>query len=631
MEFLNLAFAIFNCSGLLVLPQASYQNQNTSSDQCNWSTPSLRPSVTRHRYSVHELRNLKPVSSTRLPPGVLISLRNNNICISKKTKRGRRGGQKKIKVHITSNYLNNKNYQRTACISNLIKIKPTPKPFSFLLLNCQSVGDKELLLNDLVFNIKPDIAFFTETWLSDKGDEVRITDLTPPTYVPDNFSRLTGLGGGILILNKNSTTLSTERITGQSTFECTKSKIIIHNSSFIVFCIYRPPPSQTNQYKPSVFILEFNDFLDKYLPTNDQFLILGDFNLHFDCPSDTYVKQMLNLLIPRNLKQIINKPTQRAGHILDWVVTEDSSIISDVNIVDKAISDQSVITFNINKYSSSSNKRVVHCRNIKGINCGGFKCDIGQCNLELRGDQERADYFNTFVQGVVDKHAPLRKRTVTDRASAPWMNADIKKIKSERRATERKWRKTGSTVDKNIFKCFNYKVKQCMQTSKRFFFESKISTSKSSKSLFNVVNELYGKSKCLKLPSNLPVFELADKFSSFFINKISCIREQLDLTCVSNPFLSNLCSNKMNVFKHVTTQEVKEIILSSPSKSCTLDPLPTTLLKVYIYSLIEPITEIINCSLSTGVVTSCFKHALVMPLLKKSTLDPNVLSNFRPV
>ena len=340
---------------------------------------------------------------------------------------------------------------------------------------------------------------------------------------------------------------------------------------------------------------------------------------------------MLDLLIPRSLMQIIDKPTQRAGHILDWVITEDSSIISDVYVVDKAVSDHSVITFNINKFLSSSNKRSVRCRNIKGINCDSFKCDLGQCNLELRADQERADYFNTFVQGVVDKHAPLRERTVTNRASAPWMNADIKKLKAERRAAERKWRKTRSTEDKNNFKCFNYKVKQCIQASKRFFFESKISISNSSKVLFNIVNELYGKSKCLKLPSNLPVSELADKFSSFFTNKISCIREQLDLTCVSNPFFGNLCSNKMNVFKNVTSNEVKEIILSSPSKSCALDPLPTTLLKVYIDSLIEPITEIINYSLHTGVVPACFKHALVTPLLKKPTLNPDILSNFRPV
>ena len=369
MEFLSIALAIFNCSGLLVRPGAIDQHYlHTSSNQCGWSIPCISPSLPKHRYSSNELRNLKPIFDTRLPPDVLISLRRHNICITKKTKRGKRGGQKRIKVITTNTTKNNyasEHSQQSACISNLIKIKVSPKPFSFLLLNCQSVGRKELILNDLVFDIQPDIAFFTETWLADKGDEVRIKELTPPLYVSENFSRLTGIGGGILVLSKNSTTVSSERITGQSTFECTKSKIIINDCSFIVFCIYRAPPSEANQFKDTVFISEFNDFLDSNVPSNNKFLIIGDFNLHFDCPSKTYVKQMLDLFNARNLSQIINKPTQVAGHILDWVVTEDPNFISNVCVLDRAISDHSVITFNINEYSNMPNKRVIHCRNIK--------------------------------------------------------------------------------------------------------------------------------------------------------------------------------------------------------------------------------------------------------------------------
>jgi len=38
----------------------------------------------------------------------------------------------------------------------------------------------------------------------------------------------------------------------------------------------------------------------------------------------------------------------------------------------------------------------------------------------------------------------------------------------------------------------------------------------------------------------------------------------------------------------------------------------------------------INASLCSGVVPAAFKHAVVQPLLKKKTLDPLVLSNFRP-
>ena len=50
------------------------------------------------------------------------------------------------------------------CLQNITRIKPTPTSFQFLTLNCQLVGEKELLLNDLVFDYKPDIVFFTETF-----------------------------------------------------------------------------------------------------------------------------------------------------------------------------------------------------------------------------------------------------------------------------------------------------------------------------------------------------------------------------------------------------------------------------------------------------------------------------------
>ena len=43
------------------------------------------------------------------------------------------------------------------------------------------------------------------------------------------------------------------------------------------------------------------------------------------------------------------------------------------------------------------------------------------------------------------------------------------------------------------------------------------------------------------------------------------------------------------------------------------------------------VTDIVNKSLSCGVVPQCFKHALVKPLLKKANLDPKCLRNYRPV
>jgi hypothetical protein len=81
----------------------------------------------------------------------------------------------------------------------------------------------------------------------------------------------------------------------------------------------------------------------------------------------------------------------------------------------------------------------------------------------------------------------------------------------------------------------------------------------------------------------------------------------------------------------VSVKSVTEIILASPAKSCCLDPLPTPLLKKFLSVLAVPITRIGNALLASGLVPDSLKHAMVTPLIKKSSLDPQDFSNYRPV
>ena len=85
------------------------------------------------------------------------------------------------------------------------------------------------------------------------------------------------------------------------------------------------------------------------------------------------------------------------------------------------------------------------------------------------------------------------------------------------------------------------------------------------------------------------------------------------------------------MFQPVTTIEIHKLILSTPNKSCDLDPIPTTLVKQCCAELLPNITNIINGSLVSGVFPSDYKVALVRPIIKKSNLDPDVLKNYRPV
>ena len=84
-------------------------------------------------------------------------------------------------------------------------------------------------------------------------------------------------------------------------------------------------------------------------------------------------------------------------------------------------------------------------------------------------------------------------------------------------------------------------------------------------------------------------------------------------------------------FPDISTETVTNIIIKSSSKSCTLDPIPTCLLKSCLTVLATTITHIVNLSLSTGHVPRSLKTACVVPRLKKKSLDSEDLASYRPI
>ena len=77
--------------------------------------------------------------------------------------------------------------------------------------------------------------------------------------------------------------------------------------------------------------------------------------------------------------------------------------------------------------------------------------------------------------------------------------------------------------------------------------------------------------------------------------------------------------------------DVRRIITASPTKSCTPDPIPIFLLKEPIDPLLPFLTTMINASLREGCLPASQKHAIIMSLLKKPSLDDGEMKNYCPV
>ena len=272
-------------------------------------------------------------------------------------------------------------------------------------------------------------------------------------------------------------------------------------------------------------------------------------------------------------------------------------------------------------------------RNLKSINICDFKTDL-KVSLEAAGNGQTSgnvQCFDAICTAVLDKHAPSRTRQVTDRSHSPWFSLEEKQAKQERRRAERQSKKTGLQIHKDIYVYLKRKVTIMCNMAKQIYFNNKFNNVKTCQELYRVRNELFGNKHQPVYPSNITRPQLPAAFLTFFRAKVENIRGSLEPTL--NPSSTELPFTGMpfDKFREVTEQDVAEIILKSPTKSCDLDPLPTYLLKDCINDVITYITEFVNASLAAGSVDSILKRAIIRPSIKKAGLDQNELKNYRPV
>ena len=90
-------------------------------------------------------------------------------------------------------------------------------------------------------------------------------------------------------------------------------------------------------------------------------------------------------------------------------------------------------------------------------------------------------------------------------------------------------------------------------------------------------------------------------------------------------------SCSVSAFSGITIDGVISLVTKYPTKTCGLDPLPTSLVKTKIDILAPTLATIINMSLESGTVLATFKHAVITPLLNKPNLDPDLMNNYRPI
>ena len=221
--------------------------------------------------------------------------------------------------------------------------------------------------------------------------------------------------------------------------------------------------------------------------------------------------------------------------------------------------------------------------------------------------------------------------------SKPFYNGYLRRIKRKLNKLHTKAKNSNSTDmwakfrhERNFYVNEVTRIKHAYDQTKYDNLNKEINN----KSFYKLSKELLGQNNSSVIPSlvtndgNLlnDDFQKASAFNNFFAEASS-----LDDSLASLPLDASTLdgiSTLDNII--VTEQEVKDQLqILNTKKSYGHDGLSPMFLKNSGDSLVQPITKLLNLSMSTCLFPSTWKKANVLPLYKKG--DKNQLNNYRPV
>ena len=281
--------------------------------------------------------------------------------------------------------------------------KQNVHPFIVASLNAQSVKGNDMAckhceISALIKDNVVDLFFMTETWLSVQGDEAKTVELASSGFDVKSFPRQSrSRGGGMATIYKS---ILGSRITFKTSFDFThtlsevvQASITLQHTTF--FCLYRPPPNRWNNLTDSMFTEQLPDLLDNINNLPGFVCLVGDMNIHFDNPLQSLTKQTLTTLSLYNLVQVINKPTHKCGHIIDWVIVRpDDDMHRKSTVTDSLESDHYCIKSYFNVSVSNSSTLYRTARNMANIDRPSFIAELSI--VSEFSSVENADQFWTF-------------------------------------------------------------------------------------------------------------------------------------------------------------------------------------------------------------------------------------------
>jgi len=122
----------------------------------------------------------------------------------------------------------------------------------------------------------------------------------------------------------------------------------------------------------------------------------------------------------------------------------------------------------------------------------------------------------------------------------------------------------------------------------------------------------------------------ASNLSQFFIDTMEAVRSS---TADSDDPIYRPCTEGFHLtsFREYSLDEIRYVLVQSPAKTCSLDPIPTDLLLESIDIVLPVIWAMCNASLTESQLPARQNESIITPIVKKPNLDPDETKSCRPI
>ena len=266
-------------------------------------------------------------------------------------------------------------------------------------------------------------------------------------------------------------------------------------------------------------------------------ILLGDFNVHWDEPTKYDVIRFSNATNSAGFIQYVHGPTHKDGHTIDLVFThsDHSAFLKDCHTEDKLMSDHHVICFNIDLPKPKQMRVTSTVRNYRNIDhdefCKSLTDFVSNYPSAVESDcNSMFEWYSSGMENLLESFAPSTTLTRLVKSRMPWYNETIHLARQHRRQAERKWRKSRSADDRELYLTAKNHVNDLTIKAKETYFKEKLSTC-NTRDVYRIINSLLNKN-VHHLPFYESACDLSNKFANYFLTKIVKIREDLDAELV---------------------------------------------------------------------------------------------------